>query len=326
MSPTSLLVKTPRVSFNRVVFTPFLQSISYTEDIAKLVESTPAIILDILARNSQYYRTFQIPKKKGGVRTITAPIKKLRGMQRILKEYLDSHIKWPKYLHGGIEGRSTISNAQLHIGQPLVSNLDVKDFFPSISEEKVSQLFLQFGATSEIANQLARFCCYESRIPQGAPTSTLLANLAFAPIDAQILMIIRKGKFNYSRYIDDISISGSDKIPSFMGHIDKVIRSNGYKLSLLNYRNRSQRQTVTGLIVNDKLKPTNEYISDLEADIRACLDKNIGPDIASCTYGLTMAKLKKNIKGRISHLLQFKAEKSKKLLRLARGINWYSTN
>lgn len=302
---------------------PCFKDVGSTSDLASLISMPITQLEDILLNPLLHYSSFKRRKKKGGYRQITAPKKYLRNAQRILKKYIEKNLTWPSYVHGGIKNRSTITNAQDHVSQQLLFNLDIKDFFPSVSSLYVQDLFVSLGANPQVAKVLANFCCHTSVVPQGAPTSSLLTNLAFAPVDTKIINIVRRApKIKYTRYVDDISLSGDEGLGSFKGHVEAVIERSGFKMSLSQITRRDKQQIVTGLIVNDKLRPTNDFINDLEDDIKLCLDRSVGPSLVADLYDISGAKLKGNLYGRIQHLSKFRSKNADKIMVAAKKIKW----
>ena len=303
---------------------PF-QGLTSPEDIAVLSKTPFDRLSWIVENKAGLYGRFTRPKKKGGVRVITPPCKELRVIQYRIKEYIDQRVRWPLYLHGGIEGRSVITNATPHTGQRVVANFDIEGFFPSTSEDRVTKLLKDGGMASEAAGLTAALCCFESRLPQGAPTSTCLANLAFTPIDDRLLRIIRRRRFVYTRFVDDLTISGGDELRSFKGTVKQEIQRGGYTTSLDVLLGRHQRQVVTGIVVNDRMRPSAEFIQQLKGDVRDCWPDEAGAETVAANYGLTIAQLRNRLFGRISHLKQFDGRLARKIRGLMAKIVWRGT-
>src|SRR5947208_2609016 len=132
----------------------------------------------------------------------------LKTIQRyILRSILETK-PLPPYVHGFVPGRSIVSNGETHRGAPYLLNVDIARFFDSIHETTVRQVFLDFGFGEDVAKTLTRLCCFQDSLPQGAPTSPYLANLAFDAADKSILALCREYGMTYSRYADDLSFSG----------------------------------------------------------------------------------------------------------------------
>lgn len=117
------------------------------------------------------YRQFDIAKGGGKKRLISAPDYRLKMLQRKIASSLDKIYRPRHSVHGFVSGRSVRSNASAHLRSKFVMNLDIEGFFPSISERRVSGLFEALGIDDRVAQILARICCNEGVLPQGAPSS-----------------------------------------------------------------------------------------------------------------------------------------------------------
>ncbi len=125
-------------------------------------------------RGERRYRYFEIARRGGGSpRSILAPIKPLKDIQRRLADYLAAWYRPPPHVHGFVPGRSPGSNARAHKRQEWVLRIDLAGFFPSINFGRVRGLFLAspFYYPPDVAALLAQICCHENELPQGAPTS-----------------------------------------------------------------------------------------------------------------------------------------------------------
>lgn len=212
------------------------------------------------------YVEFEIPKAKGGTRRIAAPRAPLRKVQRILLDKILGRLPMHDACHGFVAGRSTVTNARPHQGAALVIKLDLKDFFPTVHYRRVRGLFQFLGYNAEVANVLAGLTTYRPRLasgapvwpgmlPQGAPTSPALANLACRRLDQRLTRLAAKVGATYTRYADDLTFSfkATDvRIGRFMWWVDVICQQEGFlerpdKRRVL--RNKHQ-QRVTGLVVN----------------------------------------------------------------------------
>lgn len=294
----------------------YFSDLASPRKLSAILKSSPEQISRVIQNRPSLYGRFSLPKRKGGERIITPPRPELRALQYKVKAYLDKKLHWSKYLHGGIEGRSTITNAAPHVGQEMVGNFDIKDFFPSTSEARIIQLLELKGAESGAAKMLAGLCCFEGHLPQGAPTSTCLANFAFLPIDEQLLRTSRRLGLVYTRFVDDITISGSRRLIGFKGAVNRMIRVGGYETSLDALTGRDKPQIVTGIVVNEKMRPAREFISHLKAQVRACWAGEAEPEVVAADEGLTVVQLRNRFRGRIAHVARF----DKKLAREIRGL------
>jgi RNA-directed DNA polymerase len=222
-----------------------------------------------------HYVRYTIAKRSGGERLILAPKRALKELQRrVLHEILERVPTSPN-AHGFVAGRSIVTNAQPHVGRAVVLNLDLKDFFPSISYERVRDWFIEAaGYSFPVASALALLCTERDReafdhndrryyigiaprtLVQGAPTSPALANIIAWRMDRRLDGLARKYGFCYTRYADDLTFSGDDmhaahRIRRQAGRIIQEERFELHPQKTRIYR-RSSRQIVTGLVVNDQ--------------------------------------------------------------------------
>jgi RNA-directed DNA polymerase len=176
----------------------------------------PKLITAMARFPERNYREFAIRKKTGGERTILAPRVFLKTIQRyILGSILETR-PLPPHVNGFARGRSIVTNGKVHQAAPYLLNVDIKDFFDSVHEGAVLRLFLNFGFGEHVAKTLAGLCTYQGRLPQGAPTSPYLANLAFGPADDEILELCAENNLTYSRYADDLTFSGPISEPGLL--------------------------------------------------------------------------------------------------------------
>lgn len=237
-------------------FTAALPSLNTTEDLCKFLGLSEFALKRFCLRPRIFYSTFERPKKTGGTRTICAPAEDLKTVQRKIKEEILDKIELHPACMGYRPGRSIVSNAELHVGQRCLLNMDIKDFFQSISTARVAGVFCSLGYAEDIAIILARLCCFENALPQGAPSSPALANVVCHKLDRRLAGLAQARKMNYSRYCDDITLSGSGRFNrQTVDFFKSIILDEGFKVNEKKTRLLSSRacQTVTGLSVNAKV-------------------------------------------------------------------------
>jgi len=241
--------------------------------------------------SNERYRSFEIPKKNGGIRNITSPNKHLKLLQKRLASMLSDIYESIYYFgstkkslsHGFRKNHSIITNAYKHKNKRYVLNLDLKDFFPSINFGRVRGFFIknnQFCLNKDISTIIAQIVTYENQLPQGSPSSPIISNFIANILDINLVKLAKKYKCTYSRYADDITFSTNQKI--FPVEIAYMKENNkwelGRKLSsainrsgfLINefktsMQYKTSRQTVTGLTVNKKVNINNAYYRNVRA-------------------------------------------------------------
>lgn len=235
-------------------------------------------------RERMYHR-FYISKGRGRTRTINAPDKRLKHLQRKIAPLLSELYRVRNPVHGFVADKSIKTNALAHIRKPFVLNVDLKTFFPSISERRVVGLLESLGVCSRVSAIIARICCYDSHLPQGAPTSPILSNMICFRMDRELLGLAKKERCIYTRYADDITFSSYQPLTSLFdgtpppaGNFDpevlstdlrRIISGNGFRLNSrkANYADRHSRRTVTGLKINEFINVDRRYVRNIRAAI-----------------------------------------------------------
>lgn len=238
------------------------------------------------------YTTKTIPKKDGSIRTVYNPHYKLRKIQRKINSriFKDKNIIiWPSYIYGSIPNQKIIKNkkesienkdyiecASIHCEAQSILNLDIEDFFENIHESLVFKIFNDFFKYSITASKtLTSLCCYEGRVVQGALTSSYLASLCLFEQEPELVRKLHKKKLQYTRYVDDITISSKIKNYNF-GYAEKITAEAITNAGLSLNKNKKQVQhnsnqplTVHGLRVSFKTPrlPSTE-ISKIRASVK----------------------------------------------------------
>ena len=297
--------------------------ISNRQGLAALLGCEADFIAAVALEPKRYYTEFAIPKRNGELRPIKPPCKALRIVQRSLLGRVYQRVRIPPWMHGGVPKKSILTHARAHVGKTMVFTLDVRKFFPSTSAGHIAPVLAALGFVEEAAEDVISLVMLENSLPQGAPTSSMLANLAFAPSDTLFFEFCHRHGLFYSRYVDDIAISGDRDFASLKGTFIGFIRASGYDVAgdeKVNPMPRGSRQVVTGLVVNEKLRPTSTYIGDLKHEIRLCLER--GAYEVALSEGTTIAGLKNRLTGQACHVQSVDPKLGKKLRGLLCGIEW----
>lgn len=218
------------------------------------------MIVSLARFQDKNYRIYEVRKTGGGYRTIEAPKSYLKMIQRWVYDYVLSRVELPEYITGFVRGKDIFENANIHlkIKKKNLMVVDIKDFFPSISKRRVFQIFRQLGFPVRVSYRLTGLCTLRGRLPQGAPTSPMLANIAFLPVDIRLEELARVWGCEYSRYADDIAFSGEGLFSrEDMDAVGKIIRDEGFEINERKSRiiGSGGRQLLAGLVVNEVGKP-----------------------------------------------------------------------
>ncbi len=266
-----------------------------------------------------HYHRYGIPKKAGGVRNISAPKPALAKAQRWILEQLFSRLPVSATAHGFVPGRSTVSNATPHLGKAVVINLDMRDFFPTVTFKRVKGLFVKLGYRGQVATLLALLCTEpprvaaaldgralsiavgERRLPQGACTSPALTNALCTRLDKRLAGLAARHGAAYTRYADDLtfSLQAAGAVGKLLKSARAVLRSEGFEEHPDKTRvmRRGRRQEVTGLTVNQKLSLPREELRALRALIH-----NVGKRGLASENREGHPHFEAYLRGRISYL------------------------
>ncbi|RAK44081.1 RNA-directed DNA polymerase [Macrococcus epidermidis] len=223
-----------------------------------------------LYSNEYFYKTVKIPKRRNDeYRELTIPTMALKNIQRWILDNILYKFSVHPCAKGFVPGKSIIDNAIPHINKKYVVKMDVKNFFPSISFKDVRILFLNLGYKIEVAIALANLCTYKNTLPQGSPTSPYIANLIFYKIDKRISGFCNKNNLTYTRYADDITISGKSNISFSIKIINQILTQNRFELNDKKTKvlKPGDRKIVTGIIVNEKLTIPKDFIRNVKRDL-----------------------------------------------------------
>lgn len=274
-------------------------SIDSVSDVANLLEVPAGQLLYILYHKKNNYKKFIVKKKGGGLREISAPQGGLAILQQKLKPIIEYFYRPKRSAHGFISGKSIRTNAEKHVKKNYVVNLDIENYFGSITFPRVYGIFKckPFNFSHAPATILAQLCTHEGILPQGACTSPVLANLVSAAMDKQLTQLAKRKNITYTRYADDITFSFKQKsIPEIFTtdsglnkEIGDVVRSivegNGFCINESKFRvqERSDKQIVTGLVVNEKVNIDRKYIRLTRSMIHKWCNKKIESSLNFCS-------------------------------------------
>ncbi len=281
-----------------------------------------------------YYR-FEIPKKSGGTRHIAAPKTQLKAAQRQVLEQILQKAEVSDLSHGFLKARSILTSAKTHHTSPdLLINIDLENFFPTITFERVRGLYQSFGYSGYIASLLAMLCTYCERmpleikgetkyikiservLPQGSPASPMITNIICRNMDKRIDGLCKKLGLTYTRYADDMSFSymGDTEnlaIGSFLNSINKIIESEGFhmKKEKTHILRKNNRQYITGIVINnEEIGVPKKWVKILKASIHNAEKlKDSGGSVSNKTIY--------EISGKIAWLKSVNAKRYEKIIR-----------
>ncbi|VVD63077.1 RNA-directed DNA polymerase [Pandoraea pneumonica] len=238
-------------------------------------------------KDPERYNVFSIPKSSGGSRDICAPTSELKSLQRKLAAALEQCLvdiaaltkRTNKASHGFRPGKSILTNAAAHRNRRYVFNLDLKDFFPSISGQRIRGFLINdryFAFDAKVATTIAHIACRDGVLPQGSPCSPVISNMIAGILDAHLSKLAQMHGCTYTRYADDLTFSTNKEVfPAAIAYRDdskehswhvgaelqRLILRSGFSINEKKTRMqyRDSRQQVTGLVVNKKVNVSTEY-------------------------------------------------------------------
>ena len=231
---------------------PVIQNL---DDFSVVTHISKYTIYQLSEHSDKYYKTYKIPKKSGGKRKISQPSKKLKGLQSWILVNILNKIQVSPSCKGFRQGSSILENALPHIGSNTILNLDLRNFFPTITSNQVYNVFKTIGYNKLIATVFTKICTYEETLPQGSPCSPMLANLTAWTLDLRIQGYVGKRGISYTRYADDLSFSGLNptKVVKIIPMIKEIINDENFTVNHKKTRiaSSARAKIVSGLIINE---------------------------------------------------------------------------
>ena len=211
-----------------------------------------------------------MPKRSGGAREIKSPRVFLKVIQQFLADYFLVGLPISDAVFSYRAGASIQDNARRHLGATYVANIDIKDFFGSIKKDRVIALLTDNGWPSKAAELVVKLVTLDDALPQGAPTSPSISNAFLLSFDRYMEARCRRQGLSYSRYADDITMSGSNRrviVRTIGAARRRLAEDYGLRLNEDKTRisSRHGQQKVTGLVVNDKAIPPRTFRRQVRA-------------------------------------------------------------
>ncbi len=298
--------------------------------------------------NLRHYDYRWRPKRGGGARLVEAPKQNLKTVQRrILRRILDA-VPAHEAAHGFRRGRSIQSFAAPHTGQDVVVRLDLRSFFTSVPAGRIFAIFTSIGYPAPVAHVLTGLTTNATparvlaaypgsrgldasvaamlrgvHLPQGAPTSPALANLAAFALDVRLAALAERFDATYTRYADDLAVSGSGDfaraVDRFIAIAATVVSDEGFSIApdKTRVQRSHRRQVLTGLTVNRHLNVARRDVDRLRALLHDAVHN--GPDAANRNG---IVQFQSHLEGRIGHVQATNPARARRLWLLFDQIDW----
>ena len=295
------------------------------------------------------------PKRDGSSRLIEIPRPGLKAAQRRLLAGLIGQIPPHPAAHGFRPGHSVRTFVEPHVGQRTVLKLDLRDFFPTVTGSRIAALFRTAGYPEEVARTLAGLCTnlaplslwnqvgapsrtstesYRSRrlfrarhLPQGAPTSPALANLAAFRLDARLAGLSRSAGASYTRYADDLAFSGGAawgrSVDRFAIHVAVIIQEEGFTVHPRKTRimRAGVRQILAGAVINVRPNLARNDFDTLKATLQNCVIRGV-----SNQNHVGVPDFRSHLRGKIAHVGSLNPQRGAKLKGIFDRIDWNASD
>ena len=296
----------------------------------------------------QHYRYELLPKRTGGWRLLEVPQPWLRALQRRVLDELLAHVPPHEAACAYVRGRSVVDHARAHAGQAVLLKFDLQDFFATVRASRVHATFVELGYSPAVARELMALCTTatpepvlerlrtegglgwtqamrlrDAHLPQGAPTSAALANLCAFRLDTRIAGLARALGARYTRYADDIVLSGgaslARQVDRIEAHIGGFALDEGFALNHRKTRRvtSARRQQVCNIVVNARPNLARDEFDRLKAQLHRCATQ--GP---SSQNRAGLPNWEQHLRGRVAWAEQLNPAKAQRLRRLLDAIDW----
>jgi hypothetical protein len=264
--------------------------------------------------NQKLYTHYEINKKSGGKRKISAPTEALKTTCRKLALYFNEVYSenLPTSVHGFLFDRSIVTNASNHLAKKFVLNIDLENFFETINAGRVIGLLRSypFYFSNRLSSIITGIVTYENTLPQGSPTSPVISNMICRKLDKDLIRLAKVNNWIYSRYADDITISTNvlsknlivktGKDLSIGIDLKKIISQNGFLINQKKIRlaGPNHSKWVTGVKVNRELNVSRKFIRQVRSLLHRLEKLNLDPEILKKDHSSSL----NIIRGKISHI------------------------
>ncbi|WGL51333.1 reverse transcriptase family protein [Nocardioides sp. BP30] len=301
----------------------------------------------------QHYRVSHRVAASGAIRVLEAPKQRLKDIQRLLLGRMLSAIPAHAAARGFRPGGSVGSYAAPHAGRAVVIRMDLESFFAGVTVNRVYGIWRTAGYPEPVAHLLAGLTTTvlphavwqaiprpaserlhaahwrlgrrlaAPHLPQGAPTSPALANLAAYRLDVRLSALAQAWGGRYTRYADDLAFSGgrswSTGTSRLLEAIEEVVRDEGFRL---NQRKTAVmmhggRQVLGGLVINDR-----PHVARAEVDLLRAILHNCGRYGPGSQNREGVPAFAEHLRGRVAWVAQHDPARGARLKAAYDAIDW----
>ena len=290
------------------------------ETLARDLEIPAATLFGVSFHLDRHYRRVTLPKRGGGVRTLSVPDPILKKIQRRILRVLLFHRPVSPYATAYRPGIGLRVNALPHCAQQGVLQLDILHFFDSVRYQQIKDIVFPEEVFSEKLRVLLSCLCYcRDGLPQGAPTSPAISNILLRDFDFAVGSWCDAREIRYTRYCDDLTFSGSFDPKDVIRMVSDALWREGFVLNArkTRFHGAGQRQTVTGVVVNDRPRLDAPRRRALRSELYYCRKYGVADHLAHTGDPRTAGCYLSSLLGRLDFALSLSPEPQ-----LADGRAW----
>ncbi len=258
----------------------------------------------------KHYEYMEI-SKNGKTRCLNMPDSLLKYIQRNILNHVLYGMHISSYAKAYCKKVDILENAKPHVRKPMILKLDIKDFFGSITFYMVKEnVFREEYFPESISILLTILCTYKGVLPQGAPTSPMISNIILREFDEIIGTWCKNKNIIYTRYSDDMTFSGTFDKNEILNFVKRELALLGFQLNFKKTKLLfpSDRQTVTGIVVNEKTNITREYRKNIRKEIYYCKKYGIENHLNFIHIDMEKRDYLNSLKGKILFVLHVDRE------------------
>ena len=255
----------------------------------------------------KHYHRAKLPKRNGGCRNLSVPDEVLKGIQKRITEVLLIHMPVSRYAKAYRFGSSTLRNASHHVGKQVVLKLDILHFFDSIRYSTVKdKAFPEEIYAEPLRILLTLLCYYKDALPQGAPSSPSITNIILYAFDELVGQWCQERDIAYTRYCDDMTFSGNFDPAEVIRFVRPELKKMGFLLNeqKTKVQRPGQQQSVTGIVVNEKLSIPADYRRKLRQELYYCRKFGIREHLQKTGLEMTEDTYRMQLLGKVNYVLQ----------------------
>ena len=255
----------------------------------------------------RHYHKVKLAKKNGGYRILSVPDEILKSIQKQIAEVLLIHMPVSRYAKAYRFDSSTLHNAEHHVSKQVVLKLDILHFFDSIWYSTVKdKVFPEEIYAEPLRILLTMLCYHKDALPQGAPSSPAITNIILYEFDELVGHWCRERNIAYTRYCDDMTFSGDFDPAEVIRFVTMELKKLGFLLNEQKTRIQrpGQQQTVTGIVVNEKMSIPSDYRRKLRQELYYCSKFGIQEHLQKTGLEIPEETYRMQLLGKIHYVLQ----------------------